>query len=54
MTRSVPARSIASGLGLSIKTVEAHRAQITRRLDIHDLPGLEIYALREGLFHTDD
>lgn len=54
ITRGVPARSIAGGLGLSIKTVEAHRAQIMRRLDIHDLPGLVLYALREGLIHTDD
>lgn len=54
ITRGVPARSIATGLGLSVKTVEAHRAQIMRRLDIHDLPGLVLYALRQGLIHTDD
>jgi DNA-binding NarL/FixJ family response regulator len=54
ITRGVPARSIASGLKLSVKTVEAHRAQIMHRLDIHDLPGLVLYAVREGLIHADD
>lgn len=42
-------RDIASHLGLSIKTVETHRAQLMERLAIHDVPGLVRYAIRHGL-----
>ncbi|WP_252271486.1 response regulator [Pseudomonas subflava] len=54
ITRGASTRAIADGLGLSVKTVEAHRAQIMKRLDIHDVPGLVLYALREGIISTDD
>ena len=42
-------KEIAFLLGLSIKTVEAHRAQLMARLDIHDVPGLVRYAMHLGL-----
>ncbi|GIW80908.1 MAG: DNA-binding response regulator [Gemmatales bacterium] len=42
-------RAIASKLQISVKTVEAHRAQIMDRLNIFDLPGLVRYAIRVGL-----
>ena len=42
-------KEIAQSLGLSVKTVEAHRAQIMERLDIHDLAGLVRFAVRTGL-----
>jgi DNA-binding NarL/FixJ family response regulator len=42
-------KEIAAALGLSVKTVEAHRAQLTDRLGIHDVPGLVRYAMRIGL-----
>jgi ligand-binding sensor domain-containing protein/DNA-binding CsgD family transcriptional regulator len=42
-------REIAELLGVSIKTVEAHRANLMERLDIHDIPGLVRLALRSGL-----
>jgi DNA-binding NarL/FixJ family response regulator len=42
-------KEIASTLSLSVKTVEAHRAQLTDRLGIHDVPGLVRYAMRVGL-----
>lgn len=47
------AKEIAHLLGLSVKTVETHRAQIMDRLDIHDLPGLVRYAIRVGLVTSD-
>ena len=42
-------KEIASLLGISVKTVEAHRLQLMARLDIHDVPGLVRYAIRCGL-----
>lgn len=42
-------KEIAVSLNLSIKTVEAHRAQMTERLGIRDVPGLVRYAMRIGL-----
>lgn len=42
-------RAIADMLHLSTKTVDAHRAEIMKRLDIHDLVGLVRFAIRKGL-----
>jgi DNA-binding NarL/FixJ family response regulator len=42
-------REIAARLSLSVKTVEAHRAQMMERLDIHDVPSLVRLALESGL-----
>jgi DNA-binding NarL/FixJ family response regulator len=42
-------KEIAYTLGVSSKTVEAHRAQLMDRLKIHDIPGLVRYAMRTGL-----
>jgi DNA-binding NarL/FixJ family response regulator len=38
-------REVAHLLGVSVKTVETHRAQIMDRLDIHNVAGLVRYAL---------
>jgi DNA-binding NarL/FixJ family response regulator len=46
-SRSV--KQIAQTLGISVKTVETHRAQIMERLGIYDLAGLVRYAIRAGL-----
>jgi DNA-binding NarL/FixJ family response regulator len=43
-------KEIAATLGLSVKTVEMHRGELMRRLDVHDLAGLVRYAIRTGLF----
>jgi DNA-binding NarL/FixJ family response regulator len=42
-------KEIAFSLGLSGKTVDAHRLQLMEKLDIRDLPGLVRYAMRVGL-----
>jgi len=42
-------RQVATLLGLSVRTVDAHRASIMRRLGIHDTAGLVRYAIRQGL-----
>jgi DNA-binding CsgD family transcriptional regulator len=36
-------------LDLSRRTVEAHRARIMLKLNLHDLPALVKYSIREGL-----
>jgi DNA-binding NarL/FixJ family response regulator len=46
-------KAIARALGLSVKTVETHRAGLMRRLHIHDVAGLVRYALREKLVPPD-
>ncbi len=42
-------KAIARVLGVSVKTVETHRAQLMDRLDIHDVAGLVRHAIRIGL-----
>ncbi|VXC91206.1 response regulator transcription factor [Pseudomonas sp. 9Ag] len=54
IVRGVSTREIASGLGLSVKTVDAHRAQIMDRLKLRDVPSLVLYALRKGLVSEED
>jgi len=42
-------REIASGLGVSSKTIESHRRQIMERLNLSSVAALVKYAIREGL-----
>jgi DNA-binding NarL/FixJ family response regulator len=42
-------KEIALLLQISVKTAEAHRAQLMERLDIHDVTGLVRFAIRVGL-----
>jgi DNA-binding NarL/FixJ family response regulator len=42
-------RQMAAKLGVSVKTVETHRAKLMERLDIYDVAGLVRYAIRQGL-----
>lgn len=46
-------KEIGSTLAISVKTVEAHRLQLMSRLDIHDVPGLVRYAIRQGLVSSE-
>jgi len=42
-------KEIAFDLGLSPKTVDVHRARLMERLNIKDIAGLTLYAVRKGL-----
>jgi two-component system response regulator NreC len=46
-------QSVADQLGLSRKTVDVHRANIMRKLDLHTVTELVKYALRRGLITLD-
>ena len=46
-------KQIAFELNVSVKTVETHRAALMERLDIHDIAGLVLYAVRRGLISVD-
>ena len=46
-------KQIALKLGISAKTVETYRAQLTERLDIHHVAGLVRYALEAGIVSMD-
>ena len=42
-------KEIARRLDLSVKTVDTHRSQLMKQLDIHEVAGLVRYAMRTGL-----
>lgn len=42
-------KQIASGLGLSVKTIETHRSRIMEKLEMRSIAELTKYAIREGL-----
>jgi DNA-binding NarL/FixJ family response regulator len=46
-------QQIAEQLGLSRKTVDSHRANAMRKLDLHDVTEVVKYALRTGLISLD-
>ncbi|UVE43914.1 response regulator transcription factor [Pseudomonas chlororaphis] len=54
IVRGKSTREIAHGLSLSIKTVETHRSQIMKRLQIYDVAGLVLFAVREQIISLDD
>jgi DNA-binding NarL/FixJ family response regulator len=47
-----PNRSIAEFLRLSVKTVEKHRSNLMRKLDLHNTSKLTTYAIEKGLVET--
>ncbi|MDB5810713.1 MAG: DNA-binding response regulator [Betaproteobacteria bacterium] len=53
IARGHTTKDIGFRLGLSVKTVETHRAQIMERLNIHDVAGLVRFAIRSGLISAD-
>ncbi len=46
-----PSKNIASDLGISQRTVEAHRAAIMKRTGVRSLPALTRLVLLTGMFH---
>lgn len=46
-------KEIARRLDLSVKTVDTHRSQLMKQLDIHEVAGLVRYAMRVGLVSPD-
>ncbi|MBT8080481.1 MAG: response regulator transcription factor [Gammaproteobacteria bacterium] len=46
-------REIADELSISPKTVETHRSHLMQKLNIHDVPGLVRYAIKQGLVSVD-
>jgi DNA-binding NarL/FixJ family response regulator len=46
-------KQIAAEFGISVKTVETHRAQLMERLNIRDVAGLVRYAILVGLIDVE-
>jgi two-component system, NarL family, response regulator NreC len=53
IARGLSNQTIADQLGLSRKTVDVHRANLMRKLDLHTVTELVKYALRRGLITLD-
>jgi DNA-binding NarL/FixJ family response regulator len=49
ITEGAHSPAIAAQLGISVGTVEVHRRNIMRKLDLHSVAALTRYAIREGL-----
>lgn len=47
-------KEMAAELGISRRTVETHRGNLMRKLDIHSVAGLTRFALEHGLLEADD
>jgi len=47
-------KDIAELIHLSVKTVEKHRANLMRKLDVQDLAGLIRVAIKHGLIFLDE
>ena len=45
-------KEIAAKLGISAKTVDNHRTNLMRKLDVHDVAGLTRYALENGFLES--
>ncbi len=47
-----PNKQIAAELNVSLKTVQNHRQQLMKKLNIHDIAGLTRYAISKGVVKT--
>jgi len=46
-------KEIAAKLGLSVKTVDTHRSNIMRKLSVHSIAELVLYAVRNEIIHVE-
>lgn len=42
-------KEVASALGLSVKTAETHRTNLMRKLNLHSVADITLYAVRNGI-----
>ena len=54
VVRGLTNREVAEHLYISINTVLTHRRNISRKLDIHSVSGLTIYAIVNGIVQIDE
>ena len=54
VVRGLTNREVAEQLFISINTVLTHRRNISRKLDIHSVSGLTIYAIVNGIVQIDE
>ena len=45
-------KEVAVALGLSVKTAETHRSNLMRKLDLHSVSELVLYAVRNNIVHV--
>jgi DNA-binding NarL/FixJ family response regulator len=45
-------KEVANALSLSVKTAETHRTNLMRKLDLHSIADLTLYAVRNGIVHV--
>jgi DNA-binding NarL/FixJ family response regulator len=45
-------KEVAVALGLSVKTAETHRSNIMRKLELHSVSDLVLYAIRNNIVHV--
>jgi DNA-binding CsgD family transcriptional regulator len=46
-------KEVAAILNLSVKTAETHRSNVMRKLDLHSVSELVIYAIRNNIVQAD-
>jgi DNA-binding NarL/FixJ family response regulator len=51
IAEGLSSKETATALGISIRTVETHRANLMQKLGIHKVSGLVRFAIREGLLN---
>jgi DNA-binding CsgD family transcriptional regulator len=54
IAQSHSSKEVASRLNISVKTSENHRANLMRKLGVHDVAGLVRFAIRHGLIDASE
>ena len=52
LAEGMSSKEVAVALGLSVKTVETHRANLMRKLDLHSVSALVLYAVQNNIVHV--